>query len=451
MTTTKKKKEEGVLDLASQDALQKQFMKDRANRVLSSALSRTALSTVSFVPASVKDVNPAFSVEVKTMSVTNQRASGRCWIFAGLNFLREIIAKKLNLSNFELSQNYISLFDKIEKANFALESVLSLADRPNDDRVLAFILNDPVSDGGQWDMLVNLVEKYGLLPKSAFPETYQSENTRETDFMCNCRIRAFAALAHKLVKEGKLKEAREEKEKAMKDIYNMFIAAFGIPPKTFDFAYTDKKDKYHVEMGLTPLEFKKKYIGKEMSLYQSLINSPTADKPYNKNFTIDYLGNVIEGKRINHLNVTMKRMKEAIIAQLKGGFPVWFGSDVSFYRDRDSFAWDDNAYDYVSGLNFKPDFDKGDMLDFKASAMNHAMLIVGVDLVDGKPTRWKIENSWGKTGGLDGYYVMSDSWFEKFVYQAVVKKDLLTEKEMAATKKEPTHLPPWDPMGTLAD
>ena len=447
----KEEKVVGALTLKKQDGLTKKILDERANRVTAHALARNAITEVVFNPSSVKEVNPAFSISIKTMGACNQKASGRCWIFAGLNLLREIIAKKMNVKEFELSQNYTALCDKIEKANFALESILSLADRDHDDRVLQFILNDPVSDGGQWDMFVNLINKYGLLPKSAFPETFQSENTRETDFLCNCRIRRFAADAHRLIEEGKVEEAREEKEKAMEDIYRLFLLAFGVPPKTFDFAYHDSKDKYHIDPDLTPLSFAKKYIGNTLSQYQSLINSPTKDKPFGKNFTIDYLGNVLEGKRINHLNVTMERMKEAIVAQLKDGHPVWFGSDVGFYRDRNSFAWDDNAFDYDSALGFVPEFDKEQMLDYRASAMNHAMVIVGVEIKEGKILRWKIENSWGTSNGINGYYVMSPSWFDRFVYQAVVMKKYLTEQEIKATEEEPIHLPPWDPMGTLAD
>jgi bleomycin hydrolase len=163
------------------------------------------------------------------------------------------------------------------------------------------------------------------------------------------------------------------------------------------------------------------------------------------------LGNVVEGKSINHLNVTMERMKTLIVKQLKDGFPVWFGSDVGFYRDRASFAWDANAFDYLSNFGFDIKFDKGGMLDYRHSAMNHAMVIVGVEIVNGLPTKWKIENSWGDDNGLKGYYVMSSAFFDTFVYQAVVLKRYLNQDEVKAAGKDPIHLPPWDPMGTLAD
>ncbi|MBP5091150.1 MAG: C1 family peptidase [Bacilli bacterium] len=442
----------GALTIDRVAQIKKEYDADPKNALIRHALSRSTLSNISFVSESTAGITPHFSIEVKTLPVANQKASGRCWIFAGLNILREFIAKKLGLKEFELSQNYISLYDKIEKANFALESMIDLAVKEHDDRTLAHLLADPVSVGGLWDMFVNLVKKYGLMPQDAFPETAQSNATHETDVLVNAAIRKFAHDAHALKEEGKDKEIRDLKDEVMGKIYAMFLNSFGVPPTTFDFQYADSKGKYHIERGYTAKSFFDKYIGEELlDEYQSLINSPTADKPYLRNFTISYLGNVVEGKKINHLNLPMERLNEAIIDQLKDGLPVWFGSDVSFYRDKSSYAWDSKAFDYESSVGFPLEFEKGDMLDYKHSAMNHAMVIVGVDIVDGKAKKWKIENSWGPDNGLKGYYVMSEEFFDKFVYQAVVLSRYLKEEEKEAANGEAIILPPWDPMGTLAD
>ncbi|MBQ7242729.1 MAG: C1 family peptidase [Bacilli bacterium] len=442
---------EGALDKNFRARIQTEYEKDRTNTVVRHALSRSSVSAAVYNPSAQISTNLAFSNEVKTMPVTNQKSSGRCWIFAGLNVLREIVAKKLNIApSFELSQNYISLFDKIEKANYALESVISLAQYSPNERVFQFILDNPVSDGGQWDMFVNLVKKYGLMPKDCFPETFQSNNTRETNFLVNSIVRNFAYKAHELSAKGRKSEIRPLKDKTMESVYRLFFDAFGVPPEKFEFEYVDAKEKFHKET-FTPKTFFDKYIGKEIDEYQSLINSPTADKPFLRNFTIDYLGNVLEGKLINHLNVEMKDLKDAIVRQLLAGEIVWFGSDVSFFRDKDYHAWDDKSFDYESAFGFPLEFDKGAMLDFRHSAMNHAMVIVGVDLEDGRPLKWKIENSWGDSSGAKGYHVMSDTWFDRFVYQAVVKTKYLTKEQAAAAKKVPVHLNPWDPMGTLAD
>jgi bleomycin hydrolase len=443
-------KVKGALDEARSAAILKDYASDPKNPVVRHALSRNPLSSVIYDSSSLQGVSNEFSVELKTLPVANQKASGRCWIFAGLNVLREIVAKECGLSKFELSQNYISLYDKIEKSNFALETILTLGGRDHDDRELAYILHDPVSDGGQWDMFVALVKKYGLLPQEAFPETYQSNNTMEGDRLVNAAIRGFAAEVAPLLKKGDLAKARAIKEETMEKIYDLFLNAFGVPPKSFDFEYTNDKG-YHIEKDLTPLSFFEKYVGDKIDDYQSIINSPTADKPFNRNYTIDYLGNVVEGKRINHLNLPMERIKELILAQLKDGEPVWFGSDVGFYRDRNGFAWDSHAFDYVSSFGIDIKFDKAAMLDYWHSAMNHAMVITGADVKEGEIVKWKIENSWGGDNGTAGYYVMSKDWFDTFVYQAVILKKYLTKEELAATEADPIHLHPWDPMGTLAD
>ena len=447
-------KKVGALDEARTQEIMSKYEGDGKNTIIRHALSRTPILDIAYNSEAKGDIAPQFSIDLKTLPVTNQRMSGRCWIFAGCNLLREIVAKKTGLKNFELSQNYLSLYDKIEKANFALECILELGGRDYDDRELAFILQSPVNDGGQWDMFVNLVSKYGLIPQEKFPETKQSNETHQSDFIVNAAIRGFAAKAAKLLKQGKKDEARALKEETMEKIYTFFLNCFGVPPKTFDFEYEVEKDgkmEYHRDENLTPKAFFDKYIGDGLDEYQSLINSPTADKPFLRNYTIDYLGNVLEGNPINHLNLPMERIKELIIAQLKDGYPVWFGSDVSFYRDREFYAWDSNSFDYNSLFGFGIDFDKADMLDYRNSAMNHAMVITGVNLVDGKAKRWKIENSWGSDRGLSGYYVMSEDFFDRFVYQAVILKRYLNEEEKKAIAQEPIHLHPWDPMGTLAD
>lgn len=446
------RKLEGCLDQKKVENILKDYHSNPVNKVVRHSLSRTTFNDAMFNSESLKDIDPTFSIDIETMKVTNQRSSGRCWIFAGCNVLRELVGKKLNIKFFELSENYISLYDKIEKSNFALESIIRIIDRDSYDRVFQFILRSPVNDGGQWDMFVNLVKKYGLMPKSAFPETFQSNNTAQSSFLVNQAIRNFAYEARKLFIAGKKEEIRPLKEKVMEKIYHLFLNAFGVPPKEFDFEYVDENNEYKVDKSLNPRSFFEKYVGIELlEEYQSITNAPTIDKPMMRNFTIDFLGNVVEGKNINHLNLSMERMKELIIAQLKEGLPVWFGADVSFYRDRSAFAWDDNAFDYEASTGFNAEFDKGAMLDFRASAMNHAMVITGVNLVDGEPAKWKIENSWGEDVGKKGYFVMSSSFFNKFVYQAVILKRFLSKEELEATKADPIVLPPWDPMGTLAD
>lgn len=428
-----------------------EYNKDTKNVVVRHSLTKSKIVDVIYDDRADKDIQTMFSVDIPTMRVVNQKQSGRCWIFAGLNVLREIIGKELNVEFFELSQNYISFYDKLEKVNYALATIMELEDKPHDDRVLMHILQSGIGDGGQWDMFVNIVKKYGLAPKTAFGETAQSSGTMESDHILNSLIRKFASEVSKLHLEGKEDEIVALRDSYMQKTYNLLTNCFGVPPTKFDLEYVDKDKKYHLDRDLTPMEFFNKYIGDKIDEYQSLINSPTKDKPYNKTYTIKYLNNVIEGKKIIHLNVTMERMEELIIKQLSNNELVWFGSDVSSYRDRENGIWNTLAYDYKSSFDLDIRFSKEDMLDYHQSAMNHAMVITGVNLIDNKPTKWKIENSWGESGNNKGYYTMSEDFFYTYVYQAVINKKYLNEEELKALKEEPIELDPWDPMGTLAN
>ena len=429
----------------------KEYSQDPKNKILRHALVKNSLSEVSANLDKIEDYDFNFSIDVKTMSATNQKQSGRCWIFAATNVLREIIAKKCNLANFELSQSYVAFYDRLEKVNYTLEAIIELINEDYDDRTLSYIVSNGIGDGGQWDMFVNVVSKYGLVPQNVYPETRTSSQTRETNLLINFNIRKFASDSKALYQKGGLELVRKEKEELLKKIYFLLVDAYGLPPQEFNFEYVDKDDKYHLEEGYTPKSFFEKYIGDELFEFVSIINAPTKSKPFNKTYTIKYLGNVAGGKDVTHLNLEMNRLKELIISQLKDGQIVWFGSDVGFYRDS-SGAWDDTKFDYETPFNLDFKMDKGESLDFRASQMNHAMCVTGVNLdKNGNPTKWKIENSWGTDGGKSGFYIMSDSWFNQYVYQAVVKKKYLSSEELEALKEKPAVLKPWDPMGSLAD
>ena len=433
------------------ERLAKLNINDEKNIILRHALSKNSLYDISNSQDSNPEMDFNFDINIKTLPAANQKASGRCWIFAATNVCREIIANKCDMKDFELSQSFVAFYDRLEKANYLLESVIELIDKEYDDRTLAFLLENGVGDGGQWDMFVNLVNKYGLCPKNVFPETNTSSATRDTAQVINFNIRKFASKAHELYASKGLPAVREEKEKLLDKFYILLSDAYGLIPEKFDFEYTDKDGNYHIEKGFTPLSFKDKYLGDQLNDFVSLINAPTKDKPFGKTYTVAYLGNVVGGKDVTHLNVTMDRMKELILAQLKDNRIVWFGSDVGFYGDRENGIWDDSKFDLETPFGLSLLMDKGESLDYHASQMNHAMCITGVSFLNDKPRKWKIENSWGKERGRDGYYIMSNTWFDQFVYQAVVDKKYLNEKELKALKEKPIVLKPWDPMGSLAD
>ncbi len=415
------------------------------------ALSKTDLNAVAYFPEGARSVSYKFSVDIKTLPVTDQQASGRCWLFAATNILRERIAAELGLENFQLSQSWLAFWDKLERTNWFLEAIIETADLPADDRTVSFILETGVHDGGQWEMFANIVRKYGVVPRDVFGETYQSSHTGAMNHYLNRNLKACAAKLRNMKNSGDKPGALTAAKNSMLcDIYSFLCSCYTEPPESFDFEYVDKDGKYHIEKDMTPLGFSKKYVGDLLDRTVSIINAPMTGKPYHKTFTIRYLGNVKGGRDVVHLNLPMDEFKNAIIKQLEAGRPVWFGSDVGKFGDREKGVWDDNSFrpELVTGLDL--DISKEDALEYGFSAMNHAMVITGVNLDDGVPNRWKIENSWGDKNGEKGYYVCSDSWFDKYVYQAAVEAEYLGELADLA-REEPTVLDPWDPMGTLAD
>ena len=415
------------------------------------SLSKSELNSVAFVARRANAMRQKFSVEIPTMEVCNQERSGRCWLFAAANVLRERIAKEHNLEKFELSQSYLAFWDKFERCNYFLESIILTAGLPTDDRTVMHILATGVHDGGQWDMFCNIVRKYGVVPKDVYDETWQSSNTNQMNALLNRALKVSAAKLRGMIAAGASEdEVQAEKNAALDAVYGFLASCYGEPPKSFDFEFVDKDGEYHAEKGFTPLSFAERYVGGLLENTVSVINAPTKDKPMHKTYTIRLLGNVAEGRPVKHLNLTMDEFKAAIIAQLQDGKVVWFGSDVSHFGERSKGLWDDGSFDFglLSGLTLG--MSKADALDYGLSAMNHAMVLTGVQLEDGKPTRWKIENSWGDKNGEKGYYVCSDSWFDGYVYQAAVEKEYLGDLA-ALAEQEPVVLEPWDPMGTLAD
>lgn len=421
------------------------YEKDTLQKAMRHALFENGINAVTGIQEQQQNVKNDFSINIETMPVANQMASGRCWIFAGLNILRERVAKKLNIENFELSQNYTAFYDKLEKINFFMESVIELADRSWDDRTLTWILETGIGDGGQWDMLKAVIEKYGVVPKDAMPETYASSHTKELRELLNRKLRQFACAVKQCSKE----EIQVLKEKTMAQLYGLLCTCYGVPPTQFSFSYTDKDKVYHHIDKLTPKQFFKEYANINFDDYVSIIHAPTKDKPFHELYTVAYLGNVV-GERVTYLNLDLPDFKKCIIDQLKDKELVWFGCDCGKFGSREHGYWDCNAFDYETAFQIDFTMRKEDMLNSRESAMGHAMVFTGLNLENEQPTRWKIENSWGDDKAHKGYYVGSDAWFDLFVYQGVVQKKYLSKEAQRALQKEPHMLDPWDPMGTLA-
>ena len=391
---------------------------------------------------------PVFSVDLTNDPVSNQKQSGRCWMFAALNTFRHKILTEFKLENFELSQAYTFFWDKYEKSNWFLEQIIGTSDLEIGDRKLKFLLDVPQQDGGQWDMVVALFQKYGVVPKDIYPESISSSASRELDQYLNKILRQDAQILRDLIQNGV--DVAAKKAELLQEIFNYLAMTLGLPPQKFDFEYRDKDDQFHKFEDITPQVFYEKFVDIKLDDYVSVINAPTADKPYNKSYTVEFLGNVIGARDVRHLNVEMDRFKKLAIAQMQAGETVWFGCDVGQVSNRQDGLLTMDAYDF-SAMDLDFTQDKASRLDYSESLMTHAMVLTGVDLdAAGNSLKWKVENSWGEKVGKKGYFTASDAWMDEYTYQIVVRKEFLTAEELAAYEAEPEVLLPWDPMGALA-
>ena len=432
------------------------YKKDAAQQIVEQAVKNNGIHASSERESVVVTKNNfVFSVDVDDEAVANQRQSGRCWMYSALNFLRFHMEKKLKLpkGSFELSQAYNFFYDKLEKSNFFMENIIKYAGSDLNDRRIDFLLATPQQDGGDFDPIVALVEKYGVVPEEAMPETAVTKNSSELDALLNRMLREDAYALRKLVAEGKSEADIEEARKSMlSDIYRVLCVSFGESPQTVDFVYRDTDKKYHADRGLTPLEFYKKYLGDvKLDDCIGVINLPVEGMAYNKAYEIDMTGEVLGAKRrCRYVNVPIDVMKQATIKQLKAGEPVWFGCDVLQDSDFAKGIMSLNLYDVqkMMGLEFK--LNKGERFQYNQSLPTHAMMIAGVDLdEDGNPIRWKVENSWGTTAhgkpvGHQGYFIMDDSWFTEYNYEVAVRREYLPDDVVKAYDAEPEVLPYWN-------
>jgi len=424
---------------------------DPHRQVLKHAIINNGINNVSINHESVVNMLYTFSEEIKTGKITSQKKSGRCWLFAGLNLFRQKIAKEYKIKDFELSENYPLFWDKLEKANYFLENIIETVQEDLHSRIVMWLLRNPVQDGGQWDMFSNLVRKYGVVPKSTMPETFHSSDTPVIEQLLTLKLREGAQCLRNLYKEGKdLQSLRDRKNELLNEIYRILVYLLGQPPSTFDFEYRDDENTFHRDQNLTPHSFFEKYVNLDVNEFISIINAPTSDKPMNKTFTVKYLGNVIEGNDVVFLNVDIETMKHLAYSQLKDHIPVWFGCDVGKMMDTETGIMDTDIYRYEDTLGIQFNLDKAGRMNYGDSQVTHAMLFTGVNLVAGKPNRWKVENSWGEKVGNKGYFIMSDCWFEEFNYQIVVRKKYLSDDLNAVLKRKPQLLPPWDLFASIA-
>ncbi|KAF9143144.1 hypothetical protein BG015_000528 [Linnemannia schmuckeri] len=428
------------------------FNADPKNRMVQNAAHSLDFTTLITNREVMIGDNHVFNTKIPIESmVTNQKSSGRCWIFAALNVFRIEVMKKYNLEEFELSQGYLFFWDKFEKSNWFLECMIDLRDRDVNDRVVQHLLKEPVNDGGQWDMLVNLVERYGVVPKALYPESFSSSSSGKLNSLVISKLRDHAVVLRRMAALGRsVEELRAEKDKCLKEIYNILAITLGEPPKKpFTWSFRNKDKKYFEFQNVTPQSYFHDHVGYPVTDTISIVNDPR-----NKTmalYTVQYLGNISGGHPIRYVNAPIEDLKALAIKKLSSGKPVWFGADVGKYLQRDAGILDPKVFQYDLAFNVSFNMTKAERLIHGESLMTHAMVFTGVHLDEhGKPVRWRVENSWGDVGGDKGYLTMSDAWFSEFVYQVVLEKAITPKKYLDVLEQEVHVLPAYDPMGALA-
>lgn len=450
------------ITVANLSSWESKLLADPKNRLVQNALANNDIGNIIATSGTALSLQDRyfFNVEVDTIGspsfLNNQKSSGRCWIFATCNVLRSHVIKNYGLdpAKFQLSQSYLFFYDKLEKANFFLENIIDTADEELDSRLLQFLFSGSVSDGGQWDMIVNVIEKYGLVPNEVFPDNAQAVSSSKLNYLLSNKLREYALVLRKLVKNGSLKEEITGVKNAFnREVYNIIALSLGTPPKptdSFKWEFKDKAGKYQY-FETSPKDFYKTHVKYDVSKRFSLLNDPRNE--YNMVYTVDRLNNVYEGKPIEYVNLDLPVIKKAAIAMLKNNEPIFFGSDVGKFNNNTTGILDTGAYDYSLAFNTSMKISKTERLQTGSSAMTHAMVITGVHLdpETGAPVRWKIENSWGDAVGDKGYFVMTDAWFDEYVFQIVTSKKYVDKPVYDLwKKKEYVVLPFYDPMGALA-
>jgi bleomycin hydrolase len=388
--------------------------------------------------------NPLFSYRLKDAGVTNQKGSGRCWLFAGLNIFNADVMTQLKLSKFELSQPYLTFYDKMEKANLFLEEIIDMRDRPLHDRKMEIILDSPFGDGGWWHYVTDLIDKYGAVPLSAMPETKPSTSTGQINKLANRMLRGFASDLRTMHTEGATEDMiRQRKEEMMGDIYTLLVYNYGQPPEQFTFRYEDKDSTVSEPKSYTPKSFQNEFIGKKLPRYVTLMDNPC--KLYDSLYQIESSRNMVEKPDMVMLNLPIERLKYYAKKALLDSQAVWFANDVGKDNYRDSAIMATDIYDYNSTYQLDFKISKAERIGYRDSYPTHAMVLMGLDTTsDGTIVKWLVENSWGTKKGDDGWWYMYDDWFDEYVYFVIVTEDMLDDEDRKKFKQTPIKEPVWD-------
>ncbi len=412
-----------------------------ADKAIKNALNSTGINVLAANSENIAMIDTHFSDRVKTKGITDQKSSGRCWLFSGLNVLRAKMIDKYDLGSFTFSQNYVFFYDQLEKANLFLQGVIDTRDKGFDDREVDWLFSHPIDDGGQFTGVANLIMKYGVVPSEIMPETLCANSTSQMRTQIATKLREDGLK----LRDAKAKDCQGMKTQMLKEIYRMLVICLGEPPAEFEWTMRNSKDEVVNTKTYTPLSFYKEYIGTDLNNgYVMLMNDPSRE--YGKVYEISYDRHVYDGQNWVYLNVPIETIKEIAIASIKDNTAMYFSCDVGKFSDRQKGTLDLRNYDYGSLFGTTFPMDKRQRIMTHASGSSHAMTLIAVDLKDGKPVKWMVENSWGAASGYKGNLIMTDEWFNEYMFRLVVEEKYVPASLKAQLSQKPILLPAWDPM-----
>ena len=432
----------GGIDATMLDNIRHGYSASAAERAVKNALSTTSIDRLAVNGDNLAMCDTHFSHRVKTVGITNQKSSGRCWLFTGLNVLRAKMIARHDMASFEFSQNYCSFFDLLEKSNLFLQAIIDTRSQAIDSREVEWLLKHPIGDGGQFTGVSNLVMKYGAVPKEAMPETFQSENTRHMRTILSTKLREYALQ----LRESQPAKAQQLKTAMLTEIYGILVKCLGVPPTEFEWTLRNRKGEVVSTATYTPKSFYEKYIGEALEdNYIMLMNDPTRE--YGKVYEIEYDRHVYDGDNWLYVNLPIERIKEIAIASIKENTAMYFSCDVGKFLNREKGTLDVNNFDYASLFDTSFPMSKEERIRTFASGSSHAMTLIAVDIdSEGKPRKWLVENSWGIKSGYKGCLIMTDKWFDEYMFRLVAERKYVPEDVLNMLSQKPIRLPAWDPM-----
>ena len=433
--------QKGGLDEATLSEIRKGYEGTSADKALRNAMNVTPLPVLAKNAERAAMIDTHFSDEIKTKGRTNQKSSGRCWLFTGLNILRESAIKRYDLGTFRFSQNYCFFYDQLEKANLFLQAVIDTRNKPFDDRTVDWLFAHPISDGGTFTGVADIITKYGVVPAEIFPESLSANSTSAYRSQLANLLRQDGLALRDAPKKADLQKMKVE---MLKEVYHVLALALGVPPTEFEWTRRDSKGNAISTKTYTPLEFYKEFVDFDLeNNYIMLMNDPARE--YGKVYEIEYDRHSYDGHNWLYVNLPLDDIKKMAVASIKGGDPMYFSCDVGKFLDRERGICYLKNFDYESLLGVKYTMDKKQRILTHASASTHAMTLIAVDLKDGVPQKWMVENSWGDTG-YKGNIIMTDEWFDEYMFRLVVEKKYVPAEIQAMLNQKPTMLPAWDPM-----